>query len=399
MVRSVETIRKEIKALEETTTTLAAEFDRLYGSYLEVLGQAIRRQVVIATYHLCTQVYPEAFLGLSVNQREQLQKQIRQLGQEGQTWLKQLMEAPNPEPQAFEDLPADQQERISRLTAALETLPMDEDESDGKESEPDGGPETQDEVSNLQPEGLSNDPETPFNPGEAEDEPGEPEEGTPGGGPAPVLSRRTMDPKSLIQSVIMAAMADDMQETLTGRPFSGDSLTPTLLAKHHLILEQRIRQILHRVSKKANHHLKQAQVIPDLPEAVLDAAAEAETGPEKGRSMPNLLNVLVEMASDMDNDSEEDESMDEDEDSMDDQDTMENEDGIQGMMTHLAAINLRLSDLEFSDVQSSLWRSKLRTALGRLRKLGKQYQRTQREMAIAEAEQAWRAVWYDDSSE
>lgn len=399
MVRSVETIRKEIKALEETTTTLAAEFDRLYGSYLEVLGQAIRRQVVIATYHLCTQVYPEAFLGLSVNQREQLQKQIRQLGQEGQTWLKQLMEAPNPEPQAFEDLPADQQERISRLTAALETLPMDEDESDGKESEPDGGPETQDEVSNLQPEGLSNDSETPFNPGEAEDEPGEPEEGTPGGGPAPVLSRRTMDPKSLIQSVIMAAMADDMQETLTGRPFSGDSLTPTLLAKHHLILEQRIRQILHRVSKKANHHLKQAQVIPDLPEAVLDAAAEAETGPEKGRSMPNLLNVLVEMASDMDNDSEEDESMDEDEDSMDDQDTMENEDGIQGMMTHLAAINLRLSDLEFSDVQSSLWRSKLRTALGRLRKLGKQYQRTQREMAIAEAEQAWRAVWYDDSSE
>ena len=79
--------------------------------------------------------------------------------------------------------------------------------------------------------------------------------------------------------------------------------------------------------------------------------------------------------------------------------SQDEEDAIQGMMTHLAAINLRLSDLEFADVQSSMWRSKLRTALGKLRKLGKQYQRTQRELAIAEAEQAWRTIWYDDSAD
>ena len=54
MVRSVETIRKELKSLEAATATLAEEFDRLYGTYLDALGQAIRQQVVLATYHLCT---------------------------------------------------------------------------------------------------------------------------------------------------------------------------------------------------------------------------------------------------------------------------------------------------------------------------------------------------------
>jgi hypothetical protein len=83
---------------------------------------------------------------------------------------------------------------------------------------------------------------------------------------------------------------------------------------------------------------------------------------------------------------EEDEEDEEDED----------DEGSESTMTHLAAINLRLSDVEFNDVQSSLGRSKLRTALGKLRKLGKQYQKLQRELAISSAEQAWRAVWYEE---
>lgn len=117
--------------------------------------------------------------------------------------------------------------------------------------------------------------------------------------------------------------------------------------------------------------------------------------------MPNVLSVLIAMASDMDVDEPLDSddldpehdpsSTEEVDDSEDDDDPRE------GLMTHLAAVNLRLADLEFGDVQASMWRSKLRAALGQLRKLGKQYQKAQREMAIAEAEQAWRAVWYDDS--
>jgi hypothetical protein len=78
------------------------------------------------------------------------------------------------------------------------------------------------------------------------------------------------------------------------------------------------------------------------------------------------------------------------------EDEDEDEEGSESTMTHLAAINLRLSDLEFNNVESSLGRSKLRTALGTLRKLGKQYQKLQRELAISSAEQAWRAIWYEE---
>lgn len=437
MVRSVEIIRKELKSLDETTATLAEEFDRLYRTYLEALGRAIRQQVVLATYHLCTQVYPEAFLTLSVNQREQLQQSLRRLGREGQQWLQDLMEETEPEPNNFEDLSEEQQERISRLTAALEAIPMEEDadlEDADQEVEQDSSlqPEEAPSVEAEALEGASptiqfiavdpslNDDSEPDSSAQEEildidassgdsDPMGDPEDDTADGlnqeeGERPTdsnaegaLSQKKMDPKSLIQSVIMAAMAEDMQESFSGQPFKGENLTPTQLAKHHLILEQRIRRVLHRLSKKANQQLKRSNVIPDLPEAVLDAAAEAETGPEKGRSMPNLLNVLVEMSSEMDNESAA--SDEEEEEETFDQADQDGEDAIQGMMTHLAAINLRLSDLEFADVQSSMWRSKLRTALGKLRKLGKQYQRTQRELAIAEAEQAWRAVWYDESSD
>ncbi|MGB7313400.1 MAG: hypothetical protein WA939_10730, partial [Nodosilinea sp.] len=62
MVRPVESIRKDISALEGATATLAEEFSQIYATYLSVVGQAMRRQVIMATYHLCTQVYPEDFL-------------------------------------------------------------------------------------------------------------------------------------------------------------------------------------------------------------------------------------------------------------------------------------------------------------------------------------------------
>jgi hypothetical protein len=201
--------------------------------------------------------------------------------------------------------------------------------------------------------------------------------------------------------MVMAALAEEMSDSLGDRLFAGDDLTPTRLAKQHIFIEQQIREVLQRVSKQANHLLQAAEVIPNLPEAVLDAASETEVGSSRGRSVPNVLNVMVAISANLDenlgqvmNQSSRNRAEEEEDDDEDDEDEDELR---EGMMTHLAAINLRLSDIEFADVQASLWRGRLRNALGQLRKLGKQYQKAQREMAISEAEQAWRAVWYDDS--
>jgi chorismate mutase len=396
MVRPVETIRREIDSLNQATVDLAAEFNRLYTSYLDSLGLALRHQVIMAAYHLCTQVYPEGFLDLSVNQREQLQSRIRQLGHSGATWLQQLMEPSAAwqarlsleaivEPHTTDSNSADSDEipeqDFSNPTSSHSLQP--ELESQADEDAEDADYElTAMEIFQDANESLSEDD---FEDAEQADQ----------------ANADALPLPSILKSMVMAALAEEMSDSLGDRLFAGDDLTPTRLAKQHIFIEQQIREVLQRVSKQANHLLQAAEVIPNLPEAVLDAASETEVGSSRGRSVPNVLNVMVAISANLDenlgqvmNQSSRNRAEEEEDDDEDDEDEDELR---EGMMTHLAAINLRLSDIEFADVQASLWRGRLRNALGQLRKLGKQYQKAQREMAISEAEQAWRAVWYDDS--
>lgn len=413
MVRLVESIRKDLKGLEGATATLAEEFSQIYGTYLTVLGQAVRRQVVMATYHLCTQVYPEEFLALPVSDRGRLQQSMQTLGNKAQGWLHQLME-PDPSP-AEPNLDRDDLNRLETALVALAQpsagaalTPADEgleqveqaeaDETTGSEAieepqeaategttaEDSGARDSDAEGSNAKHSDENSAPES------AETAPSSSENESSSDG-----ETSTLDPKQLIQSVLMAAISNDIEDIFRDRPFTGDPLTPTLVAKHHLILEQRIRDVLQRVSRKANRLLRKAQVIPDLPESVLEVASDADMAVPKGRAVPNVLNVLVAMAGDMSAEFDRQQT-DPDEDAADAPD--DEDEALESTMTHLAAVQLRLADLELGDVQTALWRSKLRTAVGRLRKLGKQYQRAERELAIAQAEQAWRAVWYDDSS-
>ena len=82
MARAIELIERDIAALQAAIRAIATELYNAYASYLTTLGQALRKQLILASYHLCTQGYPENFLKLSLNQRQQLQQAIRNLGQE-----------------------------------------------------------------------------------------------------------------------------------------------------------------------------------------------------------------------------------------------------------------------------------------------------------------------------
>ena len=82
MARAIERIERDIAALKEAIGAIAKELQSAYASYLTTLGQALQKQLILASYHLCTQGYPENFLSLSLNQRQQLQQAIRKLGQQ-----------------------------------------------------------------------------------------------------------------------------------------------------------------------------------------------------------------------------------------------------------------------------------------------------------------------------
>jgi hypothetical protein len=272
MARAIERIERDIAGIKEAIRAIAVELQTAYASYLNTLGLAVRKQLILASYHLCTQGYPENFLNLSLNQRQQLQQAIRKLGQ----------------------------------VAGEELLICVKSEEVG---------------------------------GDEEDEEDEGDEGDEG----------------------------------LNSPLSPDTSNPIELAKWQQNLEEVTQEILKKLSHDANLLLQKAGVLPKkLPEPILAAAAAAasEASGEVMPGPPNLLNLVIEI---------ENEQQSED-----------------SGLTQIMAINLRLGEIEFADVTLSSERRQIRSILVQLNKLGREYQKKHRERAIAEAEAAWRASWFED---
>lgn len=87
MSRSLPNIEEKITKLEDDTIDFFKEFQPFYRQYLKLLGQAVEQQLILATHYICTQVYPDAFLRLTFNQRQRLQERFRQLGRQFENYL------------------------------------------------------------------------------------------------------------------------------------------------------------------------------------------------------------------------------------------------------------------------------------------------------------------------
>ncbi|MDZ8093717.1 MAG: hypothetical protein RMZ42_17570 [Nostoc sp. DedQUE05] len=286
MARAIERIEQDIAALQEAIRAIAIELQSAYASYLNTLGLAVRKQLILASYHLCTQGYPENFLHLSLNQRQQLQQAIRKLG----------------------ELAAEQ------LLIYLTSEESGEDEVD----EIDEGDETHEMDEEVTPSSSSL-----------------------------------------------------FLDTSNSQYLTANTSDPIELAKWQQKLEEVAQEILKKLSHDANLLLQKAGVLPKkLPEPILAAAAAAsEASAEVMPGPPNLLNLVIEI---------ENEQQSED-----------------SGLTQIMAINLRLGEIEFADVTLSSDRKRIRSILVQLNKLGREYKKRYKEKAIAEAEAAWRASWFE----
>ncbi|NCJ06239.1 hypothetical protein GS597_06855 [Synechococcales cyanobacterium C] len=79
MVALTEQIQQDLKHLEQRVTQVAIELQGLYADYLQCLGSSVQQQLILASYHLCTQTHPEIFLTLSLTQRQTLQQSLQKL--------------------------------------------------------------------------------------------------------------------------------------------------------------------------------------------------------------------------------------------------------------------------------------------------------------------------------
>ncbi|MEH2315126.1 MAG: hypothetical protein V7K35_27815 [Nostoc sp.] len=285
MARAIERIERDIAALKEAIQAIATELQSAYASYLNTLGLAVRKQLILASYHLCTQGYPENFLHLSLNQRQQLQQAIRKLGQVAS----------------------------EQLLTCIKSEKVGKDGTDGTDGT--------DEGDGQNGEGTSSSPV--------------------------------------------------MLGTSTPEPLTLDTSNPIELAKWQQNLEEVTQEILKKLSHDANLLLQKAGVLPKkLPEPILAAAAAAsEASAEVMPGPPNLLNLVIEIENEQQSEDSE--------------------------LAQIMAINLRLGEIEFADVTLSSERRQIRSILVQINKLGREYQKKHREKAIAEAEAAWRASWFE----
>ncbi|MEB3308886.1 MAG: hypothetical protein VKJ02_01490 [Snowella sp.] len=109
MSRSLPSIEEKVIKLEDDTVVFFKEFQPFYRQYLKLLGQAVEHQLILAAHHICTQIYPDAFLRLTFNQRQRLQERLRQLGRQFENYLFAAL-------QGQADLLRDEQEDISTDT-------------------------------------------------------------------------------------------------------------------------------------------------------------------------------------------------------------------------------------------------------------------------------------------
>ncbi|MDB9539300.1 hypothetical protein [Anabaenopsis arnoldii] len=120
MTRAIELIERDITALQEAIRAIARSLQNAYASYCHSLGTACTKQLILASYYLCTQGYPEKFLNLSLNQRQKLQQGIRNLGTQGAELLSSYLQA-----QGISSDQVDQvDEEVREMLSESSDLPM-----------------------------------------------------------------------------------------------------------------------------------------------------------------------------------------------------------------------------------------------------------------------------------
>jgi hypothetical protein len=361
MVRAVAQIERELAALDQTVVAMAQAFYDAYQQYLTALGKAMRQQFILAGFHICTHAYPEQFLSLSEEQRKELQQSLQRLAKQGQDELLDCLK------------PVQIMSIQNSATQAEIDDPEDDPEAEGQAEEPQEDASAFDASEPTQSKSHFSEGTAAFDAANQESN-----FDTPVAPDAPL--QLNLDRPEELAIAMSAGLSEEVAILLvTSEAASPESELPTLheaagdrplhpkdIAYWQSQLEEAIVEVLQNLSHTTNCVLQQANILPSrLPEPVLEVAAKADLSSEATASPPNLLNLLIEADG-------EDEKL---------------------SMTQVMAMRLRLSEIEFGDAATAAHRSKLRHLMTQLGKLGREYQRKQKERAVAQAEAAWRSSW------
>ena len=347
MAKSLPKIEQDLKTLSEQVEEVKQELRDRYVRYLEILGNSLKKHLSMVTYQICTQTYPDLFLKLSVRERQELQEKIREICQGGTKEFSsaldraETLQLPSPSKDIRETI-------LKKLPITEEQLKMLRErlfQSVKNDKEEDEAPSTVER--DEQDEGDRNSLNI-FD--DEEDE--------------------ILELEGDSEMEVNELEADENEEETIEEDRIQDPNHPVHLVNFLKRVEKVLSDILHDLSNQTNQLLQASGIIPSqFPSQVLEAAIEAEGSSSAMGNAPNTLNLLIEA---------------ENAKSSKDSTVMQ-----------VTAVRLRLSEIEFSEPSLSAERNRIRELAGKIKKLYKYYEKLKQEKAIAEAEIAWRSIWYE----
>ncbi len=421
-------IEQTAKAQLEELVDLGDRFNDAYDRYLQALAPAVQKQLILATYQLCTRGYPEHFLALSVEKRASAQSQLQRLAKQIRQGFEEYFESDEPEfePSESGEFELEKSERNEDVSLAAERQALDadikevensddrdliapldqnqeEDRSDpaqdrenssGEPSRSSSSPSEEGErnTSYLNPSTLGNistwriedltsaklkqfirDQRSSEDGDIAASRPSQDSEtdsaadnseATSQSQPRPTLTEREAKLIALALEARLRAEADD-----EGDDDDDDITTPNNLRAWQRSVESDIVRMLHQASVQVNQLLHQCGILPqEFPLGLLEAFGQGEAMAEMPTGTPNLLKLTIKSGG---RSSEESAS-----------NTLQ-----------LVAIRLHLAEIEFAETAVSQARHTIRQLLAELSGLRKRYVANQKEYTIAKAEAAWRSTW------
>lgn len=70
-------IDKDIQNIQQSIADVISRIDVIYLEYSQAIAKAVQQQILLTVFNFCTQKCPDAFLALSLSERQKLQASLR----------------------------------------------------------------------------------------------------------------------------------------------------------------------------------------------------------------------------------------------------------------------------------------------------------------------------------
>ena len=354
MARTIQQVKQELEVLEKTVAETATQLKTTYDDYLDILSESAQKQLILASYQLCTKIYAESFLKLSFSQRQKLQEKLRALGKEIKPELKKKYR-PSKSSQEQADL--------SLIAEMLKNLPLHKmgmGERGNSEGQPDDNTTDLSEIDKDLAEIIAKNTEgIVLENGRAI---------VIDGNQVISIERKNAEEENSTLEQDNSDDKDEQEEEI-------DLKDPQELMLWQKNTEKQIKKNLDNVSKKANIILQERDIVPQrLPTKIMEVALQNADGVSrinKVKNIPNILSLVIEV-------------------------DKGKKSKANTNFGNISLLRLKLVELEFGDPVLSSKRSEIRNLLKKISRIQNSYQEKKKEHEIAEADAAWRSSWYED---